>query len=170
MSDDFKNQLWNKIIRQKIDNSSRNLAVLGLEGVKEIESYIPKVQDGDKDNIELNDLPFSEGDTTYHEEINWSKVLGVAICLVGLYFINRKWEFSMFRQMRRFKQQITDAECKEILKNEKRRVLSLLGDDGYPYGLPRSHFYSEEDNKIYFHGAKEGHKIDAIKNYDKASW
>lgn len=26
LSDDFKNQLWNKIIRQKIDNSSRNLA------------------------------------------------------------------------------------------------------------------------------------------------
>ena len=42
----------------------------------------------------------------------------------------------MFRPMRRFKQQITDAQCKEILKNEKRGVLSLLGDDGYPYGLP----------------------------------
>ena len=26
----------------------------------------------------------------YHEAINWNKVLGVAICLVGLYFINRK--------------------------------------------------------------------------------
>ena len=76
----------------------------------------------------------------------------------------------MFRPMRRFKQQISDAECKEILKNEKRGVLSLLGDDGYPYGLPISHLYSEEDNKIYFHGAKEGHKIDAIKNYDKASF
>ena len=76
----------------------------------------------------------------------------------------------MFRPMRRFKQQITDAECKEILKNEKRGVLSLLGDNGYPYGLPLSHFYSEDDNKIYFHGAKEGHKIDAIKNYDKASF
>ena len=78
--------------------------------------------------------------------------------------------FSMFRPMRRFKQQISDAECKEILKNEKRGVLSLLGDDGYPYGLPMSHLYSEEDNKIYFHGAKEGHKIDAIKNYEKASF
>ena len=76
----------------------------------------------------------------------------------------------MFRPMRRLKQQITDAECKEILKNEKRGVLSLLGDDGYPYGLPLSHFYCEEHNKIYFHSAKEGHKIDAIKNYDKASF
>ena len=76
----------------------------------------------------------------------------------------------MFRPMRRFKQQITDDECKAILKNEKHGVLSLLGDDGYPYGLPLSHLYSEEDKKIYFHGAKEGHKIDAIKNHDKASF
>ena len=55
-------------------------------------------------------------------------------------------------------------------EKRKRGVLSLLGDEGYPYGLPLSHFYSEEDNKIYFHGAKEGHKIDAIKKYDKASF
>ena len=26
----------------------------------------------------------------YHEAINWNKVLGVAICLTGLYFINKK--------------------------------------------------------------------------------
>ena len=71
--------------------------------------------------------------------------------------------------MRKFQQQIANSECKEILKNEKRGVLSLLGDDGYPYGLPLSPFYNEEANKIYFHSAKEGNKIDAIKNYDKAS-
>ncbi|MCR5623344.1 MAG: pyridoxamine 5'-phosphate oxidase family protein [Treponema sp.] len=76
----------------------------------------------------------------------------------------------MFRTMRRFKQQISDAECIEILKNEKRGVLSLIGDDGYPYGIPLSHFYDERDGKIYFHGAKEGHKIDAIKNCPKASF
>ena len=46
----------------------------------------------------------------------------------------------------------------------------MLGDDGYPYGIPISHYYSEEDGKIYFHGAKVGHKIDAIKAYDKASF
>ncbi|MBR1721437.1 MAG: pyridoxamine 5'-phosphate oxidase family protein [Treponema sp.] len=76
----------------------------------------------------------------------------------------------MFRQMRRFKQQISNEECIEILKNEPRGILSLLGDDGYPYGIPLSHLYDEEDGKIYFHGAKEGHKIDAIKNYEKASF
>ena len=48
------------------------------------------------------------------------------------------------RPMRRFKQQIVDSNCEEILKNEKRGVLSLLGDNGYPYGLPMSHFYRKE--------------------------
>ena len=72
--------------------------------------------------------------------------------------------------MRRFKQQISDEECIEILKNEKRGVLSLIGDDGYPYGIPLNHFYDERDGKIYFHGAKEGHKIDAIKANPKASF
>ncbi|MCI5609416.1 MAG: pyridoxamine 5'-phosphate oxidase family protein, partial [Spirochaetia bacterium] len=51
----------------------------------------------------------------------------------------------MFRQMRRLNQQISDAKCLEILKKEKRGVLSLLGDDGYPYGIPLNHFFSEED-------------------------
>ena len=35
----------------------------------------------------------------------------------------------MFRQMRRWKQQLTDAQTKEILKLTKRGVLSVLGDD-----------------------------------------
>ena len=76
----------------------------------------------------------------------------------------------MFRKMRRFKQQITDEQCIEVLKNAKRGVLSLIGEDGYPYGLPINQWYCEEDGKIYFHGAKEGHKIDAIKACDKVSF
>ena len=76
----------------------------------------------------------------------------------------------MFRRMRRFNQALSDEECKSILKTEKRATLAVNGDDGYPYALPVDFYYDEEDNKIYFHGAKEGHKIDAIKNYDKASF
>ena len=76
----------------------------------------------------------------------------------------------MFRQMRRFKQQISKEECIKILKEQPRGVLSLIGDDGYPYGIPLDHWYCEEDSKLYFHGAKEGHKIDAIKACDKASY
>lgn len=76
----------------------------------------------------------------------------------------------MFRKMRRFKQELSKEECIEILKNEPRGVLSMLGDDGYPYGIPMDHWYNEADGKLYFHGAKEGHKIDAIKACDKVSY
>jgi nitroimidazol reductase NimA-like FMN-containing flavoprotein (pyridoxamine 5'-phosphate oxidase superfamily) len=73
----------------------------------------------------------------------------------------------MFREMRRFKQAVSVAECKEILSVEKRGAFSVIGDDGYPYCLPINFFYDEKDNRIYFHGAREGHKADAIKKCDK---
>jgi len=76
----------------------------------------------------------------------------------------------MFRKMRRFKQQITEGECIDILKEEPRGVLSVIGDEGYPYGIPLDHWYCEEDGKIYFHGAKEGHKLDAIRKCNKVSY
>ena len=76
----------------------------------------------------------------------------------------------MFREMLRFKQQITQEECVEILKREPRGVLSVLGDDGYPYGMPINHYYCEEDGRLYFHSGMRGHKIDAIRRCDKASF
>ena len=76
----------------------------------------------------------------------------------------------MSREMRRFKQQISNEECIRILKEQPRGVLSLIGDNGYPYGIPLDHWYCEDDGRLYFHGAKEGHKIDAIKACDKASY
>ena len=72
--------------------------------------------------------------------------------------------------MRRFKQELNETECKKILKNEVRGVLSVIGDDGYPYGLPIDYWYDEIENHIYFHGAKEGHKLDAIKKCNKVSF
>jgi len=76
----------------------------------------------------------------------------------------------MWREMMRIKQQLSKEDCIEILKNEPRGVLSVLGDDGYPYGMPINQFYCEEDGKIYFHSGKKGHKVDAIKRCDKASF
>lgn len=76
----------------------------------------------------------------------------------------------MFRDMLRFKQALSQEECIEILKREKRGVLSVLGDDDYPYGMPINHFYCDEDGKLYFHGGKKGHKIDAMRRHDKASF
>ena len=76
----------------------------------------------------------------------------------------------MFREMRRFKQQISKEECAQILREQPRGVLSMIGDDGYPYGIPLDHWYCEEDNRLYFHCAKVGHKIDAITACDKVSY
>ena len=76
----------------------------------------------------------------------------------------------MFRKMRRIKQQLTQQECVQVLKNEPRGVLSMMGENGYPYGIPMDHWYCEEDGKLYFHGAAEGHKIDAIAQCDKVSY
>jgi len=76
----------------------------------------------------------------------------------------------MFREMLRIKQQLSSEECIDILKQEPRGILSVLGDDDYPYGMPMNHFYCEADGKIYFHGGKNGHKIDALKRHNKASF
>ena len=74
----------------------------------------------------------------------------------------------MFREMNRSKQQLSQAECVEILKGEKRGVLSVLGDEGYPYGAPINHYYSEDDGCLYFHSGRKGHRNDAMARCDKA--
>ena len=75
----------------------------------------------------------------------------------------------MFREVARFKQALTKEECIEILKTEKRGVLCVQGDDGYPYGLPINHFY-DDDGRIYFHSGSKGHKIDAMLRDDRVSF
>lgn len=74
----------------------------------------------------------------------------------------------MFREMRRNKQLLSQEECEKLLQSCTSGVLSLAGDDGYPYGVPLSYVFTE--GKIYFHCAGEGHKIDAIAYNKKASF
>ena len=74
----------------------------------------------------------------------------------------------MFREMRRGKQTLTEDEAKEILYAGSSGVLALSGDNEYPYALPISYVY--DGDKLYFHCAKTGHKIDAIKRNDKSSF
>ena len=76
----------------------------------------------------------------------------------------------MFRELTRIAPKLSEEDSIAILKNEVRGVLSVHGDDGYPYGQPINYFYNEEDGKIYFHSAKAGHKIDAIKRDNKVSF
>ena len=76
----------------------------------------------------------------------------------------------MFRPMRRFKQQLPEDEALDVLKHAKRGVLSVTGDDGWPYGVWLNPYYHETDGRIYFHGSKEGHKIDALRKDSRASF
>ena len=76
----------------------------------------------------------------------------------------------MFRKMARIREQIPNEECIEILKTQLRGVLSVLGEDDYPYGIPINHYYCEEDGKLYFHGGTKGHRIDAMRSHGKASF
>ena len=76
----------------------------------------------------------------------------------------------MFREVARKKQILTSEQITKILKSEKRGVLSVLGDNGYPYGLPMNFLYNEENGCIYFHSGKKGHKVDAISSDNKVSF
>lgn len=74
----------------------------------------------------------------------------------------------MFREMRRFKQILPEEETIKVLERGSSGVLAVLGDEGYPYAVPMSYVYA--DGKIFFHCAKVGHKIDAIKACSKVSF
>ncbi len=69
----------------------------------------------------------------------------------------------MFRKMRRFKQLVSEQEVVRVLAQAKRAAFSVNGEDGYPYTIPVNYTFDEETNRIYFHGAKQGHKMDALK-------
>ena len=74
----------------------------------------------------------------------------------------------MFREMRRKNQQLPEDECLRILREATSGVLAVTGDDGYPYAVPLSFAYA--DGRLYFHAAKSGHKLDALRQNPKASF
>ena len=74
----------------------------------------------------------------------------------------------MFREMRRKNQLLTPEETAAVLTRATSGVLALCDHNGYPYAVPLSYVYF--DSKIYFHCAKTGHKLDALKHCPKASF
>ena len=74
----------------------------------------------------------------------------------------------MFRELRRKKQMLSEEENAKILKYGTSGFLALAGDNDYPYAVPISYVYDGE--KLYFHCARSGHKMDAIKRNPKASF
>ena len=73
----------------------------------------------------------------------------------------------MFRKMRRFKQQLSDADCLAVLQTARRGVLAVHGDDGYPYAVPLNFVFDPDTRTLYFHMAVAGHKLDAIERDSK---
>ena len=77
----------------------------------------------------------------------------------------------MFREMTRKQKQIPEADCIALLEKETRGVLSVLGEDDYPYGMPMNHYYNPEDGCLYFHcGKQKSHRLDALRRHPKASF
>ena len=73
-----------------------------------------------------------------------------------------------FRKMRRKDRQVFDDLVNEILVKGEYGVLSIMGENGYPYGVPVNFAYY--DDGIYFHCAKTGHKLDAIIKDNRVSF
>lgn len=74
----------------------------------------------------------------------------------------------MFREMRRKKQLLSAEETAAVLRRGSCGVLALAGDEGYPYAVPLSYVF--DGDKLYFHSAKSGHKLDAIRQNPRASF
>lgn len=88
--------------------------------------------------------------------------------MTGVYFLNGLGDKIMFREMRRKKQSLALEESAAVLRRGTSGVLAVLGDNGYPYAVPISYVY--DGTHIYFHCAKAGHKLDAIRRDARASF
>ena len=73
----------------------------------------------------------------------------------------------MFKPVRKKINEIDHSAAEALLQSNRRGIIAMNGDEGYPYAIPINYFYDCAGQKIYFHGAKVGHKVDALKTSDK---
>ena len=73
----------------------------------------------------------------------------------------------IFKPIRKKINEIDRSVVETLLQSNRRGILAMNGDDGYPYAIPINYYYDRAAQKIYFHGAKAGHKVDALKISDK---
>lgn len=71
----------------------------------------------------------------------------------------------MFKSIRKKINEIDHSAAEALLQSNRRGILAMNGDNGYPYAIPINYFYDCDKKKIYFHGAKAGHKVEALKRY-----
>lgn len=74
----------------------------------------------------------------------------------------------MFRKLRKINYEIPKERVEELIKTTEYGVLSTVGEDGYPYAVPVNYAYI--NGNIYFHCAREGHKLDNISFNNKVSF
>lgn len=73
----------------------------------------------------------------------------------------------MFKPIRKKINEIDHSAAEALLQSNRRGILAMNGDNGYPYAIPINYFYDCDKKKIYFHGAKAGHKVESLKTSDK---
>ncbi len=76
----------------------------------------------------------------------------------------------MFRDLVRKNKELSRQECIDLLVSQTRGVLSVLGDDDYPYGMPMNHYYNPDDGNLYFHCGNVGHRLEALQKHNKVSF
>ena len=76
----------------------------------------------------------------------------------------------MFRELTRKHLELTREDCVDVLQTAKRGVLSVIEENGYPYGMPMNHWYNEADGCIYFHCGLAGHRTDALRKDGRVSF
>jgi nitroimidazol reductase NimA-like FMN-containing flavoprotein (pyridoxamine 5'-phosphate oxidase superfamily) len=74
----------------------------------------------------------------------------------------------MFKEMRRKDKVMTEQSCSDLLTSCEYGVLGTIDQNGYPYLTPLNYVYY--NNKIYFHSATKGGKLDNIQANDKVSF
>ncbi len=74
----------------------------------------------------------------------------------------------MFQTMRRKRQELSREDTAAILERRASGVLALAEEGGFPYAVPLSYVYTGD--KLYFHCAKSGHKLELIRQNPKASF
>lgn len=64
------------------------------------------------------------------------------------------------REMRRSRQLLSTEETEALLDRNTSGVVAVMGDEGFPYGVPVSYVYL--DGRIYFHSGKKGYKTECF--------
>ena len=72
------------------------------------------------------------------------------------------------KNIRRKDREITTREAIEILDSAEYGVLSTVGKEGQPYGVPLNYVY--RNSSIYFHCALIGQKLDNIADNPRVSF